>query len=339
MSGPRVYYNEIEPYAAQWLRNLIDAGLIAPGDVDERSIEDVRPSDIADYTQCHWFAGIGIWSYALRQAGWPDDRPVWTGSCPCQPFSQAGKGGGFADKRHLWPAWFWLIEQCGPGTIFGEQVANALDWLDLVSTDLEGAGYAVGAIDTCAAGFGAPHIRQRLWWVADTEGERRGEEGRGSGRFSQRDGDCGESNGLAHSISERRGGRTLRVGASPKTPAHQLASTGGAGRLADSEVSERWGESSPDLDGRGTAEAGRSGASDGASCSARDRLPTVWDQVDWVLCRDPGGLRWRPVNRGTFPLGARHPGDVARLRAYGNALVAPQAEAFVRAYMLREVVR
>ncbi len=39
------YYNENDPYAAQWLRNLIGAGLIAPGDVDERSIVDVKAND------------------------------------------------------------------------------------------------------------------------------------------------------------------------------------------------------------------------------------------------------------------------------------------------------
>lgn len=54
----RAYYNEFNPFAAQWLRNLIDAGAIAPGDVDERSIEDVRPTDLLGYTQCHFFAGI-----------------------------------------------------------------------------------------------------------------------------------------------------------------------------------------------------------------------------------------------------------------------------------------
>ena len=68
------YYNEIDPYAADWLHNLINAGLIAPGHVDQRSIEDVRPGDLAGYTQCHFFAGIGVWSYALRRAGWPDSR-------------------------------------------------------------------------------------------------------------------------------------------------------------------------------------------------------------------------------------------------------------------------
>ena len=83
------YYNEIDPFAAQWLRELIKAGHIALGEVDTRSIENVAADDLAGFTQCHFFAGIGTWSYALRCAGWPDDRPVWTGSCPCQPFSSA----------------------------------------------------------------------------------------------------------------------------------------------------------------------------------------------------------------------------------------------------------
>ncbi len=113
------WYNEISPFAAQWLRNLIAAGHIAPGDVDGRSIEEVNPDDLRDYTQCHFFAGIGVWSYALRKAGWPDDKPVWTGSCPFQPFSAAGRGGWFDDKRHLWPAFHWLISQCRPEYVFG----------------------------------------------------------------------------------------------------------------------------------------------------------------------------------------------------------------------------
>ncbi|MDR8763414.1 Modification methylase AplI [Burkholderia multivorans] len=166
------WYNEHDPYAAQWLRNPIAAGLIAPGDVDERDIRDVTPQELVRYDQCHFFAGIGTWSYALRLARWPDRRPVWTGSCPCQPFSAAGRGLGFADERHLWPEWFRLIAQCRPGIVLGEQVASrdGLGWLDLVHADLEGAGYAVGAVDLCAAGVGAPHIRQRLWFVAHAHG-------------------------------------------------------------------------------------------------------------------------------------------------------------------------
>ena len=179
----RAYYNEIDPAAAQWLRNLIDAGHIARGDVDTRSIEDVTPNDLRGYTQCHFFAGIGGWSLALRLAGWPDDRRVWTGSCPCQPFSAAGRGDGFADQRHLWPAWFHLIKECRPNAVFGEQVAAAagFGWLDLVSSDMEGPGYRVGSAVLGAHSVGAPHIRQRLWFVADADSStcRQGSEERG----------------------------------------------------------------------------------------------------------------------------------------------------------------
>jgi DNA (cytosine-5)-methyltransferase 1 len=169
-------YNEIDPFAAAWMRNLIAAGHIAPGVVDERSIEDLTPADVAGPGQRHFFAGIAGWSYALRLAGIPDDADVWTGSCPCQPFSSAGKRGGTSDPRHLWPAWFALIEQCRPPVIFGEQVASidGLAWLDTVSSDLENAGYSVGAADLCAAGVGAPHIRQRLYFVGVAHGYKDG---------------------------------------------------------------------------------------------------------------------------------------------------------------------
>ena len=172
------YYNEFDPYAAQWLRSLIAAGHIPAGDVDERSIVDVRADDLRGYTQCHFFAGIAGWSLALALAGWPADRPVWTGSCPCQPFSAAGKQQGLADDRHLWPVWFDLIRQCRPSIVYGEQVEEAVrhGWLDGVFADLEGEDYACGAAVLGAHSVGAPHIRQRLWWVADANNK--GLEGR-----------------------------------------------------------------------------------------------------------------------------------------------------------------
>lgn len=63
------FYNEIDPYAAEWLRNLMKKGLIADGEVSTKSIVDLQPADLAGFTQCHFFAGIGGWSHALRLAG------------------------------------------------------------------------------------------------------------------------------------------------------------------------------------------------------------------------------------------------------------------------------
>lgn len=162
------YYNEFDPFAAQWLRNLIDAGHIAPGVVDDRSITDVTASDLAGFTQCHFFAGIGGWSYALRLAGIPDDFPCWTGSPPCQPFSVAGKRLGSGDPRHLAPAFLDLIAQHRPSILFSEQVAAAISkhWLDALFIELEEQGYACGAAVLPAASVGAPHKRDRLFFGA-----------------------------------------------------------------------------------------------------------------------------------------------------------------------------
>ena len=164
----RVYYNEINPYCVEVLKRLIIAGEIAKGDIDDRSVEDVTPGDIENYSQCHFFAGIGLWSYALRLAGVEDDENVWTGSCPCQPFSAAGKGLGFNDERHLWPSWFWLIKQCQPIKVFGEQVAQgvAFKWLDVVASDMERENYTFAAASLPAACVGAKHKRQRISWFA-----------------------------------------------------------------------------------------------------------------------------------------------------------------------------
>lgn len=286
------YYNEIDPAAAAWLRELIARNLIAPGDVDERSIEDVKPGDLRGYRQAHFFAGIGGWSYALRLAGWPDDQPVWTGSCPCQPFSAAGKRAGFEDERHLWPAWFHLIRQCGPAVVFGEQVASrdGLDWLDLVQADLEGAGYASGAADLCAAGVGAPHIRQRLWFVADADGERH----------------HGQHPLLRPEAERRDAGDLLEV-----------AGRGALGvALGDANVTR--------LEGR-QLHAERAGE----LAAGPAGVAGEWQRPDWLPCLD-GKLR--PVEPGTFPLATGIPARVVRLRGYGNAINPEVAAAFIRAY-------
>ena len=451
MSG--AYYNEIDPFAAQWLRNLIEAGHIAPGDVDERSIEDVTPNDLKGYTQCHFFAGIGVWSHSLRRAGWADDRQVWTGSCPCQPFSVAGKRRGTDDERHLWPVFFELIRECRPAVVFGEQVASkdglawlsgenetmqavrdreavfgvlrelqeqrpqqvqglresagaipktvepgrsveaaqelarqapglrtdecgeassegtqlairsrpaghpgadrqgllrddrhivrsgdtsrlerpitgsghsggwlhedqyagsavcvecdgehlgaaedcgdcgcdrcetagreraiassfdgsleaAIEWPGVrsVFSDLEGENYTCWAADICAAGVGAPHIRQRLYWVADTV--------------------CAER--------------------PDRKPEERLGHVSRGREQGSTEITGLRGDSRP-------------GAVNG-----------FWKVSDWLKCRDD---KWRAVKPGSFPLANGSPQRVGRLRAYGNAIVAPQAKEFIASYM------
>ena len=168
------YYNEFDPKAAAWLQQLIDDKQIPNGHVDSRSITEVQPSDLAGFSQCHFFAGIGGWSLALRLAGWPEDRPVWTGSCPCQPFSVCGKRTGFDDHRHLWPEFKRLIEACNPPTVFGEQVSSKEGrvWLQAVFDDLENIGYEFAGADLCSAWAGAPHLRKRLYFAANPVGFR-----------------------------------------------------------------------------------------------------------------------------------------------------------------------
>lgn len=290
-------YNEIEPYAAEWLRRLVVAGEVAPGEVNARDVRTLTPDEVRG--QCHFFAGIGCWSRALRLAGIADDAHVWTGSPPCQPFSQAGRNQGMADERHLWPAWFRLIEECRPPVVFGEQVSSpaGLAWFDAVSADLEGAGYAVGAADLCAAGVGAPHIRQRLYFVA-----------------------------LAH---DYEGGRALlgpsRVHDSgqPGDDAARRGTTRGVGDAGGDGAGEHPGEL-PRHEG------------EHAEWSAvRNHTPIPpgptrgpWYPADWLWCRD---ARWRPVEPGTLPLADGATARVGRLRAYGNAIVPELAAEFIRA--------
>jgi DNA (cytosine-5)-methyltransferase 1 len=321
LTAPAIY-NEIDPFAAAWMRELVAAGHIAPGVVDERSISDLTPADVAGPGQRHFFAGIGGWSYALRLAGVPDDASIWTGSCPCQPFSAAGKRGGTDDARHLWPAWFALIRECRPAIVFGEQVASddGLAWLDAVYADLEGAGYAVGSADLCAAGVGAPQIRQRIYFVAYADDAGRGElgiSGIREDRHTQprRDVDGRGAPGMAHDaitgrISRGRSSRACDGGDPTRIESRRLRAT----RIAGSPVTDGSG-----LEGRDSRDSRRDEPAGPAD---------FWSPCDWLPCID--GVS-RPVEPGTFPLAHGVPARVGRLRGYGNAIVPQVAATFIRA--------
>lgn len=296
----RAYYNEIDPFCAQWLRNLIARGLLPPGDVDERSIKLVSPDDLLGFTQCHFFAGIGIWPHALRAAGWDDARPVWTGSCPCQPFSGAGKGGGFDDPRHLWPDWYRLVKAAHPVSILGEQVDGPAGraWFDLVCADLEASGYACGQVVFNSASVGAPNIRHRRFWLAHTDRQSQ-ERGRDHGP--------GQGFGAGEGRARERFAGFCPVG----------------GGLGNARIAGLPDAEPPDFEGAGRGRQGRTVVQPGGPFDP-------WRELEWIDCRDG---KSRPTQPGIFPLAARYPGDVGKLRAYGNALNAIVAQEFVAAVM------
>ena len=358
------YYNEHDPKKAVALQALMDAGHIAPGEISTKDIRDVSPDELSGFTQCHFFAGIGLWSVAARAAGIDDGQPLWSGSCPCQPYSAAGGGGGLADDRHLWPHWYWLIAQCRPNTVVGEQVASkdGLGWLDIVSADMEGADYTGGALDLCSAGFGPPNIRQRLYmcWLADASCAASGRDagaisgaqaqgtgqGRADGRHDHRPCDGGDIDGMVNSdgsgLQRQRGHGSF--GNEPRRvaqgPDRQVARASDAGGLGSAEQ-ERRGEARAGRTGKRPAIGNPVGGM--AAGSVRDPLHldpnrqparTDWDAVDWLLCRGPDGPKLRPVRPGAFVLAPSHPGRNHVLRGIGDAINLEVATAFLETVKL-----
>ena len=312
-----VYYNENDPFAVRWLRNLIAKGSLPDGDVDERSIEDVKPEDVAGYDQCHFFAGIGGWAVAVDLAGW--EGPIWTGSCPCQPFSVAGRRRGAEDPRHLWPVWLNLIAKIRPVVVVGEQVAGANAWLDGVAGDLEDQKYTFGAVVLGAHTAGAPHRRQRLWWcgVGNADGGR------------QR---------IVYGENERA---SRQSGSIPAVADTKGADVGGA-----EEPSRQEGRRMVDgVDGAGVAvadtdSAGSQGRVESGSGYPYERNPWSCSSAPYH-CQD-GKYRQAPTERILHPLADGLPesvdggGPISRtgaIKGAGNAIVPQVGAMFLRAIM------
>lgn len=343
MSRPRVYYNESDSHMAAWLAELQYAKVIPRGPIDTRSIVDLHPRDLAGFAQCHFFAGIGGWAYALHLAQWPAHLPIWTGSCPCQPFSPAGAQAGFDDPRHLWPAWFRLIRhrrEPRPVAIVGEQSARATAWMSLVCDNLESENFAVCAAVLGAHSAGAPHLRERFYFIGDAlladdcreqrRARRERTAGTQSGAVSGSARLRADGARLSHADTLANGdGRDARQ-LTTRDDENQIANGRDDppgrcrfiddawlvnGSLAGLERHARHGHAR-DEPGRQSTDAPRPVASAGG--------------VDWLPCSD--GVA-RPTQSGLFPLAHGVPARVGRLRGYGNAIVPEVAAEFLQAYL------
>jgi DNA (cytosine-5)-methyltransferase 1 len=335
MPRPTIYYNDNCPQVCAWVRQLMFDGLIPYGVVDSRSILDVQPADLKGFTQCHFFCGIAGWAYALKLAGWPSTRPVWTGSPPCQPFSAAGKLEGKDDARHLAPHFISLVGACRPPVLFGEQVASAAvfgksakrvrgapewAWLDDLSDRLEAAHYAVGASDIPAAGVGAPHIRQRTFFgairLADTDGRHTCTEGKqcgGEQRFEPQDG-VPERLADSGGVGRQWGQGSAHGGVNDGQDAGRVEGDNGIAldcqvgpeRLVDADKPGPQGRQGMPQRPVERA-AGQGGLADGQPPSSTDH--GGWNDVDWLFCRDG---KWRPVKSSVQRVADGIPGGMVQ---------------------------
>ena len=361
------YYNEYDKHAAAWLRELIKQGLIADGVVDERSIKDVQAEDLRGFTQHHFFAGIGGWSYALRLAGWGDDKPIWTGSCPCQPFSAAGKQKGKADDRHLWPDFFRLIRSCRPVTVVGEQVARAIShgWIDDLQADLEAKNYTTGAIVLGSHSVGGFHQRQRLYWVADSKLQRREPQQNGRPASIQRETACktkqmqpvsqysASINGLADTIKpglegfSGNGDNWNKSGRLNQNKDGSIAEssefvgfvnancTGSQQRFSTAKAA---GYRNTAITASGDCSVGNTAINSQWTCNEESRQSDrqqiesgrsdIYD-IEWLYCRDN---KYRPIKPGIKPMVAKLP---AGMVYSSDSIITPDATQEARAMRLK----
>ena len=359
------YYNEFDPNAAAWLRELIKNGLIADGEVDERSITDVQADELRGFTQHHFFAGIGGWSYALRIAGVPDSYPVWTASLPCQPFSAAGLGKGKGDERHLLPHFLELVRQCQPDRIFGEQVEGAIrhGWLDDLQTTMEAEDYTVGHCVLGAHSVNAPHQRQRLYWVANSMcGRQQGQGELGQSLHPAQDKNR-EVNRTVNVSNISDGDKSGRMGDTEHNGhlASEIKGSNGAPVLSIEERTDSTSESKgtgssriiSSVIGMGDAESNKEHTEPERGLhpeSGNERDSSLFADIEWLYCRDN---KYRPIKSGLKPLvdgiprGMVRSGDNGepinanetqearsmRLKGYGNAIVPQVAATFIKAFM------
>ena len=265
---------------------------------------------------------------------WRGRIDVLTGGFPCQPFSLAGKRKGTEDERYLWPEMLRVIRTVRPRWVVGENVFGIVNWsegmvFEQVCSDLEAAGYAVQPYIIPACGVGAPHRRDRCWFVAHARSDG------GSEETEQQFGAHAQNNEQSEPLLGN-GASANSANAGPKTMRERQDGVHAVEFVADTEClrgmevhdklqsgQPKWPRinsvgderNAPDADGGRLSIAGatwrrRSGFKDGRIIPNWDDFPTQSP----VCCRNDGisgGLdgitfpKWRNMS----------------IKAYGNAIV------------------
>ncbi len=146
------------------------------------------------------------------------DCDILTAGYPCQPFSVAGKQRGAEDDRHIWPEIRTIVEAKRPTWCVFENVYGHIKLgLDEVLSDLEAIGYATRPFVVPACAVNAPHKRNRVWIVGNTqhdgspstevegkhkEDARGASEGKKASKQSERTGGRGNDSNVADTDSD-----------------------------------------------------------------------------------------------------------------------------------------
>jgi len=167
---------------------------------------------------------------------------------------------------------------------------------------MEAKDYAFGAFDLSASGFGAPHIRQRLWFVADTD-------------------NAGSQGRIPRGPDQEREDQHGHLGRDGSTD----------GGLGNTDLHDGGhGDSTLTSDGQARVEHGSASATDGMERGPSGKTNGHWKDADWLFCRDG---KWRPVEPSTCPLVDGATSRVGRLRAYGNGIVPQVAQGLIESYI------
>ena len=277
------------------------------------------------------------------ESGWLDDAPVWSdlltvdgrawrglvdgivGGYPCQPHSYAGKRLGEHDERNLWPAVARLVHDVSPDWTFFENVPGiSRFYWDTIRPDLRALGYEVAEGIFAAEAVGAPHLRERLFWLAYRQSERRRSSGTDNGqRAAENARDDGEQ------LADARYGAGS---AEQRQQPQERPEVAGRGfdALADAEQRGLREQAAAGRHGATTAAGGAGEGVGDAECDGRHGRPTgCSEQSRRAFPPGPsdadGWQRWLSEWPGTEPAVRRDADGLAfrsdRLRVLGNGVV------------------